>query len=57
MEGLGLIGLVAGLWVALPTERLVDGRRDGTLIVLGWLLAAASLVLIITGVITPSLPN
>ncbi|GAA5168592.1 hypothetical protein GCM10023321_62910 [Pseudonocardia eucalypti] len=54
---MGLIGLVAGLWVALPTERLVDGRRDRTLIVLGWLLAAASLVLIITGVITPSLPN
>jgi hypothetical protein len=49
MAEFGAIGLVLGLWIALAHQHgpLVR-RRDGTLVVLGWVLLALSVVLIVT---------
>jgi hypothetical protein len=49
MAEFGAIGLVLGLWIALAHQHgPLARRRDGTLVVLGWVLLALSVVLIVT---------
>jgi hypothetical protein len=49
MAELGALGLAVGLWIVLAHHRGARGhRRDGTFVVLGWVLLALSAVLIVT---------
>jgi hypothetical protein len=49
MAEVGAFGLVLGLWIALAHQHGPRGqRRDGTLVVLGWVLLAVSVVLVLT---------
>jgi hypothetical protein len=52
VDSIGVIGLVAGLWFALsPTD---EQRRSAT-VWLGWVLAGASMVLLLAGALTEPL--
>jgi len=49
MAEFGAFGLVLGLWIALAHQHGPRGqRRDGTLVALGWVLLALSVVLVVT---------
>ena len=49
MAEFGALGLAVGLWIVLAQHRGARGRRrDGTLVLLGWVLVAVSAVLVVT---------
>ena len=64
MEEVGVVALLAGLWVALSSPSRGPGRGgsgdvpvssggpDRTLVTLGWALVAAAIVLLLTAAIT-----
>jgi len=49
MAELGVLGLIAGVWVALTHRSSVRGQSDRLLATLGWILAVLSALLILTG--------
>jgi hypothetical protein len=48
--GIGVLALVIGLWLALPAEQ--SEGQDGPIVALGWALASAAGVLILTTLLT-----
>jgi hypothetical protein len=53
VDGLGVIGLVAGLWIALSFPPQPDGGRDRTELVLSWLLVVFSVLLLASATLEP----
>jgi hypothetical protein len=49
VDELGVIGLVAGLWIALAQPAGPGVRRSAYPVRLGWLLVGISVVLLLTG--------
>ncbi|HEY0577218.1 MAG TPA: hypothetical protein VGD73_24200 [Pseudonocardia sp.] len=49
MAELGVLGLIAGVWVALTHGASVRGQPDRLLATLGWILVALSALLILSG--------
>jgi hypothetical protein len=52
VDGVGVIGVVVGLWLALPQRA---GARDTSAVVLAWILVSLSALLILTS--TLALPS
>lgn len=50
VSGIGVIALAVGLWIALPPDR--PAERDSSLNVLGWVLASAAGLLILSTLLT-----
>ncbi|HEX4247273.1 MAG TPA: hypothetical protein VH008_05360 [Pseudonocardia sp.] len=53
MNGLGLICLAVGLWVALSFPPRPGERRDRATVVLGWVLVVVAVVLLGTATLDP----
>jgi hypothetical protein len=49
MAELGVLGLIAGVWVALTHRASVRGQPDRPLATLGWVLVVLSALLILSG--------
>jgi uncharacterized membrane protein len=49
MAELGVLGLIAGVWVALTHRASVRGQPDRLLAALGWILVVLSALLILSG--------
>lgn len=51
VDGVGVIGLMVGLWVALSAPRRRTGQQDTSTVVLAWLLAALAILLLLTSLL------
>jgi len=53
VNAIGVLALLAGLWLALTPKGHPAVEEDPTMRGLGWVLAAVSLLLVLTGTLAP----